>query len=157
MGIRCGWARERLGRYRDGDLPEGERARMERHLARCVPCRAYLAQEESARAALAQLGPEAYGPANAPAPPFAPRLAAAAAALLLLAWVNVWASRWSLTPPPPPPHQQQTQQAFISSVMEDLGEYDGIAEYVKRTTRRGQRPTFRICPVYRIDEEEPWT
>jgi anti-sigma factor RsiW len=37
------WAPDQMPAYFDGDLPEGPRARMERHLSECSECRRVLA------------------------------------------------------------------------------------------------------------------
>lgn len=56
--------RDQLSEYSDDSLPDGERARVEEHLARCRACRAYRATLEATRRAVAAL-PRATAPASA--------------------------------------------------------------------------------------------
>ncbi|MBD3163231.1 MAG: hypothetical protein GF328_14110, partial [Candidatus Latescibacteria bacterium] len=50
MAISCDWARERLTWERDGELPEVDRAELERHLRGCADCRRERERLEAARA-----------------------------------------------------------------------------------------------------------
>ncbi len=48
----CGWTRRHLWRYVEGSLPSALRARVEQHLAVCVPCRAAWVQAQEVLEAL---------------------------------------------------------------------------------------------------------
>ena len=160
MSIWCGWAKRRMGRYKDADLPARDMRRMEAHLARCGACRELAGEEKAAAEALGAMTPEGLGAcARRPYPaPLLPRFAATAAALLLLLWVDAQVSRWSMQAGAPPQQQRHdTSQAFVDSVMEDLGEYNGIADYVMQTREWRERPAGRTRPAYQLDVEEPWT
>jgi anti-sigma factor RsiW len=56
--INCREAVSLVGDYLEGRLPRRERRRLERHLAACDACRAYLEQMGATIALTGQVGPE---------------------------------------------------------------------------------------------------
>ena len=58
------WAPPRMSRYLDGELAAGPRARMERHVAECAPCRRLIRGLRQVTDALRRLPPPDGGRAE---------------------------------------------------------------------------------------------
>jgi hypothetical protein len=160
-----GHERERLGAYLDGEVPPGERAEVEAHLAACPECTAWLSDTTAVDAAAASLpaeAPEGYFDAfpsrvvarlgaAAQAPARRRRLPAwtwAAAATLLLAVVAPLTLRQTAPGPAPatPPGLSAPRPARADA--DQKAERDALsAKGTPPAPAAGLRPAFASPPA----------